>query len=265
MARIIYLTLLGAVLLMLYIKHIESRALFFPEKEIEFFPSQVNLPFEDVVFNTPDGIKLNGWFIPQPNAPYTLLFFHGNAGNIGHRLDKLLTLLPTGANIFIIDYRGFGKSEGKISEKGLYLDAQAAYDYLVEARQIPAVQIILYGESLGTAAVIELAAKVKVKAIILEGGFSKGRDMAGRMYPFIPNLLFSDSYNSLERIKRIGVPKLFIHSRDDEIVPFELARKLYEASPEPKKFVEINGGHNSAFMDSKEKYIAAIDLFIRNL
>ncbi len=264
MGRIIYLILLGAVLLMLYIKYIESRSVFFPEKEIEFFPSQVNLPFEDVVFNTLDGIRLNGWFIPQPNAPTTILFFHGNAGNIGHRLDKLLMLLATGANVFIIDYRGFGKSEGRISEKGLYLDAQAAYDYLVEVRKIPAEQIILYGESLGVAAVIDLAAKVKVKAIILEGGFSKGRDMAARMYPFIPNLLFADSYNSLERIKRIGVPKLFVHSRDDEIVPFELARKLYEAGPEPKKFVEINGGHNSAFMDSKEEYMTAIDLFIRN-
>ncbi|MFH0826259.1 MAG: alpha/beta hydrolase [Candidatus Omnitrophota bacterium] len=265
MARIIYFILLGSVLLMLYLKYIESRAVFFPEKEIEYYPSEVSLPFEDVSFPTSDGLKLNGWFIAQPGAAYTLLLFHGNAGNIGHRLDKLLTLRPTGANIFIMDYRGFGKSEGRISEKGFYLDAKAAYDYLVEIRKIPPEQIILYGESLGTAAVIDLAAKVKVKAIIVEGGFSRGRDMATRMYPFIPNFLFSDSYNSLKKIKSVDVPKLFIHSRDDEIVPSSLARKLYLVSQEPKEFVEINGGHNSAFMDSKEEYISAIASFIKNL
>ncbi|KPK99221.1 MAG: hypothetical protein AMJ95_00295 [Omnitrophica WOR_2 bacterium SM23_72] len=265
MARIIYLILLGSALLMLYIKYIESKAVFFPQKQIEFFPSDANLAFEDVLFNTPDGLKLNGWFIAQPGASYTLLLFHGNAGNIGHRLDKLLALRPTGANIFIIDYRGFGKSEGRISEKGLYLDAQAAYDYLVEIRKIPPAQIILYGESLGTAVAIDLAAKAGVRAIIVEGAFSKGRDMACRMYPFIPSFLFSDSYNSLKKIARIDVPKLFIHSRDDEIVPFKLARKLYEASRQPKEFAEISGGHNSAFMDSKEQYISAIDAFIKKL
>jgi len=263
--KIIYLILIGVFLLVLYIKHIESSAVFFPDKKIEFFPSQVNLAFEDVFFQTADGVKLNGWFIAKPNATYTILLFHGNAGNIGHRLDKLLALRQTGVNIFIIDYRGFGKSEGRISEKGLYLDARAAYDYLVEARQIPAAEIILYGESLGSAAAIDLAAKIKVKAIIVEGAFSKGRDMARRMYPFIPDFLFSDSYNSLKKIERIDVPKLFIHGRDDEIVPFELARKLYSLSQEPKEFVEISGGHNSAFMDSQEKYISAIASFIKNL
>ncbi|MFH1457565.1 MAG: alpha/beta hydrolase [Candidatus Omnitrophota bacterium] len=265
MAKIAYLILLGAVLMMVYIKYIESRAVFFPEKKIEFTPLEFNLPFEDVVFNTQDGLKLNGWFIAQSNAKYTLLFFHGNAGNIGHRLEKLLALRSSGTDIFIIDYRGFGKSGGRVSEKGVYLDARAAYDYLVENRHIPPGQIILYGESLGTAVAIDLAAQGKVKAIIVEGGFSRGRDMAARMYPFLPHFLFSDSYNSLEKIEKIEVPKLFIHSRDDEVVPLELARKLYHASPSPKEFVELNGGHNSAFLDSQEKYISAINSFISNL
>jgi fermentation-respiration switch protein FrsA (DUF1100 family) len=265
MVRIPYYILFGAVLIFAYIRYIESTAVFFPEKKIEFYPSEVNLPFEDVYFKTEDGVRLNGWFMPHRNAKYTLLLFHGNAGNIGHRLDKLLILRHAAVHMFILDYRGFGKSEGKVSEKGVYLDARAAYNYLVEERGVLPEQIILYGESLGTAAVIDLAADVKVKAIIIEGGFSRGRDMASRLYPFIPNFLFSNSYNSLEKIKRIEVPKLFIHSRDDEIVPFELARKLYDASSGHKEFAGIGGGHNSAFLDSKEEYLSSIELFIKNL
>lgn len=265
MMRTLYLILVGAVIITVYIRYIENKGIFFPDKTIEFYPSAVNLRFEDVYVKTEDGVRINGWFIPHSNAKYTLLFFHGNAGNIGHRLEKLLMLRNTGSNIFIIDYRGFGKSEGKVSEKGLYLDAKAAYNYLVDSRRILPEQIILYGESLGTAVVINLAANAKVKAIIVEGAFSRGRDMAGQIYPFLPKLLFSNSYDSLEKIKKVGVAKLFIHSRNDEIVPFALANKLYNASPEPKELVEINGGHNTAFLDSQEKYISSIGLFIEKL
>ncbi|MBU0503681.1 MAG: alpha/beta hydrolase [Candidatus Omnitrophota bacterium] len=265
MTRTLYLILFGVVIITAYIKYIESRGIFYPEKRIESYPSAFNISFEDVYVKTEDRLKINGWFIPQSNAKYTLLFFHGNAGNIGHRLEKLLMLRNTGVNIFIIDYRGFGKSEGKVSEKGLYLDAKAAYNYLVDSRRILPEQIILYGESLGTAVVIDLAANAKVKAIIVEGAFSSGKDMASRIYPFLPGFIFSNSYDSLGKIKKMQVAKLFIHSRNDEIVPFALANKLYNASPEPKELVEINGGHNTAFLDSQEKYISSIGLFIERL
>lgn len=265
MTRAFYLILFGCVIIVAYIKYLENKGIFYPQKSIDFYPSAVNLPFEDIYLKTEDNVKINGWFIPHNKAKYTLLFLHGNAGNIGHRLEKLLMLREAGVNIFIIDYRGYGESRGSISEKGFYLDAKAAYDYLLNNRHILPEQIILYGESIGTAAVIDLAAKVKVRAIILEGGFSRGKDVANKFYPFLPAFLFSNTFDSLGKIKNIRVPKLFIHSRNDEIIPFELAGNLYNASVEPKEMVEIGGSHNTAFLDSKEKYISSIGLFIEKL
>lgn len=265
MTRALYLVLFGCLIIVVYIRYLENKGIFFPEKSVEFYPSSANLPYEDIYLKTEDGLSINGWFIPNHNAKYTFLFCHGNAGNIGHRLEKLLMLRSTGVNIFIIDYRGYGKSDGNISEKGFYLDARAAYDYLVNSRSLLPEQIILYGESIGTAAVIDLAAKAKVRAIIVEGGFSRGKDVARRFYPFLPGFIFSNTFDSLGKIKNVRVPKLFIHSRNDEILPFELASKLYDASPEPKEISEIRGNHNTAFLDSREKYISSIGLFIKKL
>lgn len=248
-----------------YIKYLENKGIYFPEKKIEFYPSFFNLSFQDIYLKTEDDVTINAWFIPYPQAKYTLLFFHGNAGNLSHRLEKLMLLRKAGVNIFIIDYRGYGKSEGVVTEKGFYFDASATYHYLVNHRGILAGEIILYGESLGTAVAINLAAKTKVRAIILEGAFSRGRDMARKIFPFLPTLIFSNSFDSLKKIQKVRVPKLFIHSRNDEVVPFELANKLYHASLAPKEFAEIEGCHNSAFLDSKEKYFSSIDLFIKKL
>lgn len=265
MIRVLYWILLVFGLIVAYTKYIENTSVFFPVKAIELYPSVVNLPFEDVYIKTDDGLRINGWFIPRRNAKYTLLFCHGNAGNVGDRVEKLGMLWEIGVNIFIIDYRGYGKSEGRPSEKGFYLDASAAYNYLVNSRHIQPDEIILYGESLGTTVVIDLASKVKVKAIIVEGAFSSGRDIAGKIYPFLPTFLFSNRFNSLEKIKKVEAAKLFIHSRNDEIVPFALANKLYNAARGPKDFSEIAGGHNSAFSDSKEKYLSSLGSFIKKL
>jgi fermentation-respiration switch protein FrsA (DUF1100 family) len=234
-------------------------------KGIEFYPSSFNIPFEDVYIKTRDGLTINGWFIPHSNARYTLLFCHGNAGNISHRMEKLQLLSNIGINIFIIDYRSYGKSEGRPSEKGFYLDADAAYRYLVNKRRITPQQIILYGESLGGAVAIDLAAKAKVKAIIIEGGFSDEGDMARTIYPFMPTFVLSNKFDSLGKIKKVKAAKLFIHSLDDEIVPFELGYRLYRAAGEPKEFVKIRGGHNNAFLNSEEKYISSISSFLLTL
>ncbi len=248
-----------------YAKYIENRGVYFPMKEIQFNPGLLGFSFEDVYIKTQDNIRINGWFIPADKARYTLLFYHGNAGNIGHRLEKIMLLHKLALNIFIIDYRGYGRSQGRPGEQGIYLDAQAAYDYLTNERRINPEQIILYGESLGCAAVIHAAAANKVGALIVEGAFTRGRDMARRIYPFLPAFLFSDSFDSLSKIKSIAAPKLFIHSTNDEIVPFALARQLYEAAGEPKRFAEIRGGHNSAFLDSQQEYISAIKEFTEGL
>lgn len=261
---IVYI-IVGIILILGYIKYIAVRGIFFPIKEIEISPDLINLSFEDVYLQTKDGLRINGWFIPHQKSKYTLLFFHGNAGNIGHRLDKINMLKGLGLNIFIIDYRGYGRSQGKPSEQGLYLDAKSSYEYLLHTRKISPQQIILYGESLGTAVVVNLASESQVKAIILEGAFSCGRDMAKIIYPFFPRLLFSNTFNCLEKIKKVKAPKLFLHSKDDEIVPLILPRKLFDYSIAPKYFVELRGGHNTAFLDSKELYLSAIASFIDKL
>lgn len=249
-------------LIFAYLKYFEYKGIFYPAKEVDFTPEYIGLKYNDIYLDTDDGLRLNGWFIPEDNARGTILFCHGNAGNIGHRLEKIALLQKARVNIFIIDYRGYGRSQGKPSEKGIYLDAKAAYDYLINKRRIRAEDIILYGESLGCAAVIHLASEQKVGALIVEGAFSKGRDMARRIYPFLPAFFFSNIFDCLTKISKVDEPKLFIHSKNDEIVPISLARKLYNAAPQPKSFVELIGGHNTAFLDSKGKYISSIIQFL---
>lgn len=263
--RAILYTIIFIGLFVGYIKYLESRSIFFPTKEIEFIPQLINFYFEDVYIETEDRIKIHGWFVPQKNARYTILFLHGNAGNIGHRLDKVEILAKRGLNLLIVDYRGYGKSQGRPSEYGLYLDAKAAYSYLVNNRKIKPGQIILYGESLGCAVVVDLASKVKSKGLILEGAFSSGRDMAKIIYPFLPAFVFSKKFDSLTKIQKVEAPKLFIHSQNDEMVPFDLAKKLYNVAKEPKRMVMLKGGHNTAFLDSKETYTFALTSFIKEL
>ncbi|MFH1888475.1 MAG: alpha/beta hydrolase [Candidatus Omnitrophota bacterium] len=263
--RLLFLIVLLITTLVFGIKYIETRGIFYPARDITCYPSDLGMPFEDIYVKTKDGVTINGWFIPQKSARYTLLFFHGNAGNIQHRLDKLLILRETGANIFIIDYRGFGKSSGRLMEEGFYLDADSACKYLTKARGISPEEVILYGESLGTAVAIDLASRTKVAAVMLEGAFSSGRDMAKKIYPFLPVFIFAKKFDSLKKINGVTAPKLFIHSINDEMVPFAFAGKLYQAAPAPKELVELTGGHNTAFLDSREKYISSISGFIRRL
>jgi fermentation-respiration switch protein FrsA (DUF1100 family) len=264
--KIMAYALIGVIGIFAYVKYIELRGVYYPSKNIYLTPASLKLPFEDVSFKTGDTLTLHGWFIPGNNGNYTVFVFHGNAGNISDRIDKIILLRETGANIFIFDYRGFGVSQGSPSERGFYLDAKAAYDYLLNTRNIPAERIIFYGESLGAGVALHLASEVKyIRAIIVEGAFSCGRDMAKVFYPFIPVFFFSDSFNSLKTVKNVHAAKLFLHSQDDEVVPLALSRKLYESSPEPKSFVELRGGHNTAFLDSKDAYVSAIKSFINQL
>jgi fermentation-respiration switch protein FrsA (DUF1100 family) len=248
-----------------YIKYVENKSLFFPLSEIEVTPKSVKLPYVDASLKTKDGVLLNGWYLPFKNSKFTILFCHGNAGNIGNRVEKIEMLYKLGLSVFIFDYRGYGKSEGRPSEEGLYLDTEAAYDYLTKDLGIVPLNVVLYGESLGCATAVYLASERKVGAVILEGGFSSVRDVARKYYPFIPSFIISDKFNSLSRIGKIEVPKLFIHGKDDEIIPFKLAVKLFDLAPQPKRFLELVGWHNTVFLDSKEKYLSSVSSFLETL
>ncbi len=262
--KIIFWAIISIALFIAGIRYVERNSIYFPMREVVMTPASAGLPYEDVWFTASDGKRLNGWYIPAGGG-YTVLFCHGNAGNIGHRMHKISILHSLGLDQFVFDYRGYGRSEGAPSEQGLYRDAQAAYDYLTKEKHIPAGSIILYGESIGCAVIIELALKNEARALITEEAFTSVKDMARLAFPFIPHQIFSSRFDSVSKIKGISCPKLIIHSVEDEIVPYALGEKLYEAAGVPKKFLKLNGSHNTAFLDSEKEYRDGIKSFLAGL
>ncbi len=248
-----------------YLRYFEYRSLYFPDKGIEFTPKSFGMDYEEVYISTRDGVKINAWWIPLPDTERTLLFCHGNGGNIGDRLEKISNLRRFGFNVFIFDYRGYGKSEGRPSEKGLYADSEAAYDFLVSVKEINPEKIIIYGESLGGAVAIELAAGKNRGALITESTFTSSTDMARLLYPVFPAFIIYSKYDSLSKISEITIPKLIIHSKEDDIVPFGHSVRLFNAAKEPKTHVVISGRHNDCCIESKEEYLEGISSFLKSL
>lgn len=252
------------IFFIVYLRYAERRATFFPFPAIEATPREIGLSYEDVSFETTDGQSLNGWFISAKGAYFTVLFTHGNGGNISHRLDKIKFFNDAGCNIFIIDYRGYGKSTGKPYEKGMYLDGEAAYDWLIK-RGIQPQQIIGYGESIGGAVIVNLALHRKFSGIILDGTPASSRDMAGEMMPYVPYWLFSSRWDTVGKIKSITAQKLLIYSINDEIVPYKQGRKNFDAAAGPKEFLQIHGSHNIGFLESKDIWSKKIMDFLKGL
>lgn len=251
MIKNLFLIAVFLILGVLYLRYIELRSIFYPLRKIEIAPQNGGLDYEDIYCPTEDGISLNGWLIKSPGARTTLLFFHGNAGNISHRLDKIALFYKLGINTFIIDYRGYGKSKGRPSEEGIYKDGRAAYDYLSRRSDL-GTKKIAYGESLGCAVAVDLSLHRQLDAVILDSAFTSAKDMARQVYPFIPSFLIVSKFDSLGKIKALNMPKLFIHSINDEIVPIFQGEKLFNAAKAPKEFLRITGGHNSGFFVSQE-------------
>jgi len=253
-------------LLWLFLRWFEWRSVFIPYRQVENTPADFRLRFEDVTLTTADGVKLNGWYVPQAKAKLTVLFCHGNAGNIGHRFEKLLILRDLNVNIFMFDYRGYGRSEGWPSEQGTYNDALAAYDWLRREKSVAPERLVLQGESLGCAVAIELARQRPVGGLVLESAFASVPEMARAVYPWLPlHLICQIRYDSLSKIGSVKAPLLSLHSREDEIVPFSQAERLFAAAPGPKKLVEIRGDHNGGFATSEKVYRAALAEFFRSL
>ena len=226
------------------VRYLETHGVFFPSNEMTISPSIIGLPWEDVYFKTKDDVLLNGWFFKNPLARSTILFAHGNAGNMSDRLFKIEFFYRLGLNVFIFDYRGYGNSEGKPSENGLYSDAQGAYDHLRSRGDVNMEKIVLYGASIGGTVMIDLATQRDAALLVVESSITNARDMARIFYPFVPLFFLSLKFNSIDKVRRLSVPKLFIHSPDDEVVPYWVGQKLYEAALPPKEFLKIHGGHN---------------------
>lgn len=250
--------------LILYLKYYEKKGIYFPVRKIHLTPKEIGLEFEDVYFFSSDGVKLNGWYIPAREARATVLFCHGNAGNISDRIDVIYLFYKLGLSVFIFDYRGYGRSQGKPTEEGLYLDAQAGYKYLIEKQNLKEESIVVYGKSIGANVAVELCSKIKTAALISESAFTSALEMGKKLFPFLPlKWLISIKFDALSKIKNITVPKLIIHSEEDKIIPFRHGRKLFEAAPEPKEFYPMRGGHNEALFLAKEAFVNKIDLFLQ--
>ena len=233
----------------------QPKFLYSPVRAVPYTPGDIDLSYDKVVFRTDDNHKLTGWFIPADNAELTVLFFHGNGGNMTHRLDTINILNELGLNCFIFDYRGYGGSEGRPSEQGTYSDAQAAYDWLTKQKHTLPENIILFGRSLGGSIAAQLAGSVRVKGLIVESSFTSYVDMGKKFYPYMPVRWFAAfSYRTIDYVKKINCPIMIIHSRNDEIIPFEFGLRLYDAAHEPKEFVEIFGTHNDGFLYSGQAY-----------
>ena len=241
---------------------LEKKMIYMPSEEVKATPQDAGLPFEDVYLKTEDGVRLNGWFVRGGRAGTTLLYFHGNAGNISHRLEKLELFHKMGLNVFIIDYRGYGRSSGQPSEKGLYRDALTAYEYLLNHPDVDPDRIVAYGVSLGGAVAVEVAAKRPVAGLILESTFTSVKDMAAITAPKVPRFLIGTKMNSLQKIPVITAPKLILHSEEDRVVPYGMARDLFHAAPEPKSFIPLSGEHNGGWRASGDRFEKGIEAFL---
>ena len=268
MARVVGLLAVAAILAlpgsvyMNLLEAMERQFIFFPMPRVERTPADLGIPFENVYFETNDGYRLNGWFIPAPaggvvgdrgNAEVTLLWFHGNAGNMGHRVDDLALFHHLlGVKVFIFDYRGYGNSQGKPSERGVYQDSRAALAYLTKREDVNPDRIVYYGRSLGAAVAVELALNHRPQGMVLYSPFTSLADMGAALYTFSPvRLLAGNRLDSLARIGRYHGPLLVIHGEADEIIPIDQSRALYEAASGPKSFYQVPGAfHNDRLGDA---------------
>lgn len=250
----------GGLLLVLFLR--QDSLLYYPDlpgRNYVSTPAQSGLRYEEITLKASDGIRLTGWFVPAPHPRGTLLYFHGNAGNISHRLEAIRLFHDLDLSVLIIDYRGYGQSDGHPSEPGTYRDAEAAWQYLVVHRNIDADHLILFGESLGAAIAAQLATQHRPAALVLAEGFTSAPDLAADLYPLLPvRRLIRYDYATRHYLKQVQAPVLVAHSREDEIVPFRHGLNLYAAAGEPRRFLELRGKHGELFSENIEAWTQAM-------
>lgn len=262
LATLAGLAALGYTTILLTVFLLQDRLVYFPTREIEATPRDVGLDYEDVRIVASDGVALHGWWVPAAQSRGALLFMHGNAGNVSHRLQSLLLFHDLRLDVLIFDYRGYGRSEGRPGEHGTYLDARAAWDALV-ARGVPPERIVLFGRSLGGAIAAALATEVTPAALIIESTFTSVPALGAEIYRWLPvRALARIRYDTAARLERYRGPLLIVHSEADEIVPYAHALELYERAHEPKRLLTIGGTHADGYMTSGARYRDGLDEFL---
>lgn len=261
---VLFTAIVGGLMLFSFLEH---SMIYFPEKEVGTDPSEVGLAFEDVHLRSSDGVAIHGWWVPSDAAGLTVLYLHGNAGNISNRVHRLHLLHDLGVSVLIIDYPGYGRSEGKPSEEGLYRAAETALEDLRRRRGLPPGRIVCFGKSLGGAVAVDLASRQEVGGLILESSFTSMKEMARRTVPVLPvHLLVRSLFDSLEKLPRVACPLLVIHGDADDVVPYELGRQLFETARGEKEFLAVPGaGHNDVMEVGGGPYRDRLRTFLERL
>lgn len=245
----------------------QDKLAYYPQigREIHTTPREHGLDYEALTLATEDGERLDAWFVPA-QGDAVVLFLHGNAGNLSHRMDSIAMFHRLGYGVLIFDYRGYGRSSGKPSEAGLYRDAQAAWNHLTRQLGIPPRRVILFGESLGGALAARLAAQESTQpgALVLSSVFTSAPDLAADLYPWLPTRwLVRMRYDTRAALARTSCPVLVAHSPEDEIIPFRQGQRLFDAAPGPKVFLQLAGGHNDGFIFMRPAWVAVLAEFLR--
>jgi len=258
------MTVIWTILLIIFITYsilgwtiyfLQRKFMYRPVRDVAYNPADIGLTFERVSLQVDGGLKISAWYIPVAKARKTVLFCHGNGGNLSHRLDTINLLNELGLNCFLFDYRGYGDSQGRPSEKGTYADAAAAWDWLTEKKGVEPEDIVIFGRSMGGAIASKLARKVNPAALVVESAFSSYVELGKKCYPYLPVKHFSKfEYNTVKYVKRVKCPVLVIHSKADEIIPYEFGSQIFDAVRTEKQFVEIFGRHNDGFLFTGAKY-----------
>lgn len=261
------LTIYGGILSYLYLS--QESQVFFPQsggRALQSSPADVGLAFEDVYLSTSANDRVHGWFIAHSEPRGTILYFHGNAGNIGHRVSAIQRWHRLKFSILIIDYPGYGQSDGRASEDGCYAAARAAWKYLRTIRGMAASDITIFGRSLGGGVAAQLASEVDANALILDSTFSSVPDMAAEIYPWLPiQQLMTVRFETKNKLPGIRYPVMIMHSRDDSVIPFSHAKVNFDLVTSPKQFLELQGNHNSAPAASEPAYSDGLDRFLSEI
>lgn len=261
--RITLGVVIGATLFLVFS---EKRLIYYPSAEVPVTPKALGLPFEEVSIEVEPGVRIHGWFIKaaKEQALATVLFSHGNAGNIADRLDRVLRWREIGAEFLLYDYRGYGQSTGSPDEEGTYRDGRAAYDYLVKGRGIDPARLVLMGESLGCAVSIQLAIERKAAGLVVEAPFASIAHMANAIYPFLPlGSFIRTRYENVRKIPQLKMPLFVVQGTQDEVIPVAQGKMVFAAAPEPKQYLAVEGAHhNDVYVVGGEVYRKAVSDFI---
>lgn len=255
-----YLVILGLMFLF------QNKLLFMPSSAIFQTPQSAGLTAEDLWITTEDGIRIHGWYFPNESAELVVIVSHGNAGNISGRIGIAETLLNSGAAVVMYDYRGYGQSEGRPTESGLYKDVEAVVHHLKTEKEYMETDMVMYGRSLGGAVAAYAASKFELRGLVLDSAFQNLRAMIRDVYPFVPAALARYQFPTDQYLMQLeGLPIMIMHSPDDEIISYKQGLALYEMIHQPKMFVELKGGHNDNFFTSRDIVYQSWSAYIRGL